>query len=85
MLETQRSRANDQLETTTSRAKERARRAAQRTADDAVEEFGRLAFDALEERFPEQAKERRRGNRTKLLAVGVVLGFLLRHLMRRRS
>lgn len=74
MLEMSQSRANR----TRSRAKERAQQAAMRTADDAKEELVRMAFDALEERFPEQAKERRRGNRLQLIALGIVLGFVLR-------
>jgi hypothetical protein len=85
MLETQQSQAGDRFETTTSRAKQRAKQATRQTTAGAKEEFGRLAFDALEERFPEQAKERRQGNRLPLLVAGVVLGFLLRHFVGRRS
>lgn len=71
------------LEANQSRTKERARRTAQRKADEAKEEFGRLAFETLEEYFPEQARERRSGERLEVLAVGVAAGFVLGYLLGR--
>lgn len=85
MSETQQSRSREPLEKTRSRAKERAQRAAQKTAGDAREELGRLAFDALEDYFPEEAKERRQGNRFQFIAAGFALGFLVRHVLSRRA
>lgn len=85
MLEEQQSQARDRIENTQARARERAETVAKQKVDDAMEEFGRMAFDALEERFPEQAKARRRPDRLQFLAAGFVAGFILRHFLRRRS
>lgn len=85
MFEEQPSQARDRIENTQSRARQRAQTVARQKVDDAMEEFGRLAFDTLEERFPEQAKARRRQERVQLLVAGFVAGFLLRHFLRRRS
>lgn len=75
----------DRLQATRERAKRRARVTAQLKADEAREELGRLAFDTLEDYFPEQARARRRQNRLQLIVVGVVVGFLVRHLLSQRS
>lgn len=80
-----RSQRSDPLEATRERAKRRAQHTAQRTAEEAKEELGRLAFETLETYFPEQAEARQRQSRWQVLLVGVALGFLLRHVMGRRS
>lgn len=71
------------LEPAKEQAKERAQVTAQQTAEDARTELGRLAFEVLEAYFPEEAKSRRRENSLAMLAVGVLIGFLLRHVASR--
>lgn len=59
-------------------ARERAVIEAERKANTLRDEFGELAWDTMEEYFPEQAKARRRQQRVRALAIGLVVGLAVR-------
>ena len=85
MLGTKESESQDQFQETKEWAKRRAQETAEMKADQAKREFGRMAFNALEEHFPEQATAQRDQNRLQYIGAGIAIGFLLRHLLGRRS
>lgn len=60
-------------------ARERAQQEAQRQAERVKGEVGRQMFHLLEDYFPEQARAQRRKDRMRTLAIGVAIGFFLRH------
>jgi len=67
----------------TESVKKRAEHEAQQQTAVVKEELGRRAFDLLEEYFPEEAKTRRRRGQAQTLAVGVLVGVFIRHLLGR--